>query len=620
MTVGIAYVDGPRLSRSFFAAADWVAAGRDEINRINVFPVPDGDTGTNFSLTLRAVADALRALGDAPLPETARAAARAAVLGARGNSGMMLAHFLMGFAEALGDRQQATAREIAAGLRLGANRLYESLDDPREGTILTVAREAAAAAERAAADSVDLAEFMSRLLAEAERSLAHTPELMAVLKEAGVVDAGGKGFVRMLEGVVRFIEGDPILPADPDLAGGQEAPAFAAALVEVAAERDFQFCTEVLVRGEQLPPGNEVRAAMHHFGGSVQVAVLADVLKVHVHTDTPEAVFSYAARWGRIETTKAEDMRAQHRRLSHGQRRPVAVVVDSSADLADPVLDRHHISIVPLQVMFGNETFRDRVELKPEEFYRRLRNAKDLPTTSQPAPAEFVRVFRDALEEADEVVALTLSGSLSGTYQSGKAAAKAAGLDRVFVVDTHSASLGLGMQALRAAELAESGWRAEDIVAELGRLRAQSGVFITVDRYDNLLRSGRVTRGKAWVAGMLDVKPILSLDDAGRIVPVDRVRGRDNVVPRVLSLLERRLTPRPKVVRFGVAHAEAPDVAERVRTALVAAYRPRDCFVSLATGVLGTHVGEGAWGVFYQVEDGTPTRLEHGRVSDGSQA
>ena len=99
MGVGIAYMDGPRLARSLFAASDWVAAGREEINRINVFPVPDGDTGTNFSLTLRAVADALRALGDAPLPVTATTMARAAVLGARGNSGMMLAHFLMGVAE-----------------------------------------------------------------------------------------------------------------------------------------------------------------------------------------------------------------------------------------------------------------------------------------------------------------------------------------------------------------------------------------------------------------------------------------------------------------------------------------------------------------------------------------
>ena len=612
MTVGIAYLDGPRLARSLFAAADWVAAGRDEINRINVFPVPDGDTGTNFSLTLRAVADALRALGDASLPETANTAARAAVLGARGNSGMMLAHFLMGFAEAIGDRHHASTTDIATALRRGADRLYESLDDPREGTILTVAREAAAAAERAAADCEDISEFMSRLLAEAEQALARTPELMTVLKEAGVVDAGGKGFVRMIEGVVRFIEGDPILPAAAEVGPPITIPA---ALIGVAGERDFQYCTEVLVRGAQLPPANEVRAAMHNFGGSVQVAVMSDVLKVHVHTDTPEAVFSYAARWGRIETTKAEDMRAQHRKLSHDTRRPVAVVVDSSADLADAILDRHHIAIVPLQVVFGNETFRDRVELRPDEFYRRLRIAKDLPTTSQPAPAEFVRVFRDALQEADEVVAVVLAGALSGTHQAGVAAVKAAGLSNVIVVDSASVSLGAGMLALRAAELAESGWRSPDIATELERLKGQSGALITVDQYDNLLRSGRVTRGKAWVASLLDVKPILSLDSAGRVVPVDRVRGRDNVAPRVLSLLERRLTPRPKAVRFGIAHADAPDVAERVRRALVAAYRPRDCFVSMATGVLGTHVGEGAWGVFYQIEDGTPTLLERGRVS-----
>jgi len=271
MSVGIAYVDGPRLARSLFAAADWVAAGREEINRINVFPVPDGDTGTNFSLTLRAVADALRALGDAPLPDTARAMSRAAVLGARGNSGMMLAHFLLGFTEALGDRTQATTTDIAAAVRRGSDRLYTSLDDPREGTILTVAREAADAAERAAAEYPDVGEFMRRMLDEGEAALARTPELMAVLKEAGVVDAGGKGFVRMLEGVVRYIEGDPILPVSAaEMAATAMAPA---ALVDVAVERDFQFCTEVLVRGEQLPPANEVRTSMHTFGGSVVVVV-----------------------------------------------------------------------------------------------------------------------------------------------------------------------------------------------------------------------------------------------------------------------------------------------------------------------------------------------------------
>jgi DegV family protein with EDD domain len=257
-------------------------------------------------------------------------------------------------------------------------------------------------------------------------------------------------------------------------------------------------------------------------------------------------------------------------------------------------------------VVFGDATFRDRLELRPEEFYRLLRTSRDLPTTSQPAPAEFVRVLRDARAEAEEVVAVLLAAALSGTFASAQVAVRAAGISDVHVVDSRSASLGVGMLALRGAELAEAGWRAAAIAGELERVRGQSGMLLTVDTYDNLLRSGRVSRGKAWIAGMLDVKPILTLDPGGRVVPVDRVRGRDNVVPRVLALLDKRLTPRPKLLRFGVVHAEAPEMAERVRTALVAAYRPRDCLVTLATGVLGTHVGPGAWAIFYQVEDGTP--------------
>jgi DegV family protein with EDD domain len=604
MRPGIVHLDGRRLSRALFAAADWVATGRDEINRINVFPVPDGDTGTNFSLTLRAVADALRVLGDATLPDTARAMARAAVLGARGNSGMMLAHFLQGFAESLGEQPSGSAGDLAVAVRQGADHLYLSVDDPREGTILTVARDAAGAAERAAAESEDIGRLVRLMLAEAEAALARTTEQMPALKEAGVVDAGGKGFVRMLEGVVRTIDGQPIPTAVEPNGTGPQAVMVPAARALVAADRDFRFCTEVLVRGERLPPANEVRTAMHGFGGSVVVAVMSDILKIHVHTDTPEAVFTYAGRWGRIETTKADDMRAQHRRLAHPDRRPVGVVTDSSADLPDGVLDRHRIALVPLQVVFGDTTFRDRVELTPKEFYRRLHQAVELPTTSQPTPDDFVRVLRDAREEADEVVAVLLSASLSGTFGSAQAAVRNAGLSGVHLVDSRSASLGLGMLALRAAELADAGWKGREIARELERVRGQSGMLLTVDRFDNLLRSGRVSRGKAWIGGLLDVKPILSLDAAGQIVPADRVRGRDQVVARVLELLEQRLTPRPEVVRFGVAHAEAPEMAERVRAALVSAYRPRDCFVTLATGVLGAHVGAGAWAVFYQVEDG----------------
>jgi DAK2 domain fusion protein YloV len=588
-----------------FAASEWVAAGRDEINRINVFPVPDGDTGTNLSLTLRSVADALQALGDAPLPETARTMARAAVLGARGNSGMMLANFLLGIAESLGTRESASTGHVADALRHGFDKLYAALDEPREGTILTVAREVAEAAERSAVDSPDLAEFVIKLYQEGEKALAETPKLLASLRDAGVVDAGGLGFVRMFEGMVRYVEGDPLLAA----VGTPSDDLAPAALVEVADERDFQFCTEFIVRGDLLPPSNEVRSILHGFGGSVVVVSTGDLLKAHVHTDAPELVFTKASTWGEVTYTKADDMRAQHRALKHLDRRPVAVVSDSAADLADPILDRHRIAIVPLQVTFGDRSFKDRVELRPDEFYSRLVDSKQLPTTSQPTPADFVKTFRSALEEADDVVAVLVSGTLSGTFNSAQTAARVAGLERVSFVDSRSASLGEGMLALRGAELAESGWPASEVVRELERVRGQSGVFLTVDTYENLLRSGRVSRGKAWLGGMLDVKPILTFDGEGRLVPIDRARGREAVFRRVLQLLDQRLTPRPKVIRFGIAHVQAPEVAERVRSALIAAFSPRDCFISLASGVIGTHTGRGAWAVFYQVEDGSPERL-----------
>ncbi|MBA2292902.1 MAG: DegV family EDD domain-containing protein [Gemmatimonadales bacterium] len=599
--VGIGYLDGPRLARGFYAAADWVAASRDDLNRINVFPVPDGDTGTNFSLTLRAVADALRALGDASLSDTATTAARAAVLGARGNSGMMLAHFLLGFAEALAGSTTATSTEIAGAVRHGARTLELALDEPREGTILTVVRDAARAAEVAASDSPDVGAFVRRLHAEAQHALARTPDLLPVLKEAGVVDAGGKGFVRMVEGFVRLINGDPILAVAAPHADEAIAPA---AFMDIASERDFQFCTEVLVRGDNLPPGNDVRAAMHQFGGSLVVAVIGDILKIHVHTDTPEAVFTFAERWGRVDTRKAEDMRAQHRRLAHHEKRRVAVVVDSSNDLPDTALDRHHIAVVPLQVMFGTETFRDRIDLKPDDFYRRLRTATAPPTTSQPTPAEFVRTLRASRGEAEEVVGIFVGAALSGTFASAQAAVTAAGIDHVHLVDSRSASLGVGLLALRAVELANEGWGGAAIAEELRRVRNQSGIFITVDTYENLLRSGRVTKGKAWLGGLLDIKPILDVGDDGRLRRVDMVRGRENVVTRVLALLDRALTPRPMQLRLGITHADAPDVAERLRTALIAAFRPREIIVGPATAVIGTHVGIGAWSVAYQVEDG----------------
>ncbi|MGD8727669.1 MAG: DAK2 domain-containing protein, partial [Gemmatimonadales bacterium] len=327
LAVEIAYLDGPRLRRSLLAAADWVDAGREELNRINVFPVPDGDTGTNFAMTLRAAAEGVRSMHRAELPAVAKAMADACVLGARGNSGMLLSHFLLGFREALGDKQVAQAQDVALALRQGAERLYRSLDDPVEGTILTVSREVADAAEAAAGETGNLHDLLHRVHDRSQIALQRTQEQLAALREAGVVDAGAKAFVRVIEGIVRLVQGDPIMPAS--VTSEFEVPDVAS-LTEVDPERDFQYCTEALVRGADLPASIDVRAKLREFGGSIVVLATDEMLKLHIHTDTPQAVFDLAATWGTVESTKADDMRQQHKESHHPVRQRVAIVMDSS--------------------------------------------------------------------------------------------------------------------------------------------------------------------------------------------------------------------------------------------------------------------------------------------------
>jgi len=599
VTVGIAYVDGPRFRRSLLAAADWVAAGRDELNRINVFPVPDGDTGTNMCLTLRAVAHALRELGDTSLPQVTAAMAQASIRGARGNSGLMLSQFLLGLQEGLGPRLTASSADLAMAIRAGFERLQDSLDDPVEGTILTVAREAAQEAERAAGER-DVRVFVRRLVASAEVALARTPELLQSLKAAGVVDAGAKGFVRLLDGVNRLIEEGALAQGAVDRL---ESPNVAA-MTEVADERDYQYCTEILVRARSapLPNSGTARGALRALGSSIVVLQTGDLLKAHVHTDTPDQVFALGATWGIVESTKAEDMRAQHRALA--EKRVLAFVSDTACDLPDPLVFEHGIGLVPTQLIIGDRVYQDRLEMTTTEFFERLRGGEDA-STSQPAPKAFEDSFTDALRNAEQVVAVVLSKALSGTYGNAERAAKVVDSARIHLVDSRGASLTEGMLVLRGLELAAGGWDAPAIVRELTRVRDQSGGFFTVDNLERLIRSGRVGRLRGWLGKRLNLKPIMALTLDGRAEPVDRARGREAARARVLARLDGLLTPRPAELRLGIAHGDIPEFAETLRVELVERYRPKQIVVSPITPVIAAHAGIGAWGVFYQVEDGT---------------
>jgi DegV family protein with EDD domain len=602
----ISHLDGERLRRALVSACEYVQQRRAELNRINVFPVPDGDTGTNLALTAGAIAERLRPLREASVGVVARETAEAAILGARGNCGMILSHFLLGFSRDVGTRLQLSAQEFAAALSAAVRHVYRSLERPVEGTIVTVMREVAEEAE--ARRTEDFADLVESLLTRANAALARTPDLLPQLRAAGVVDAGAKGFVHMMEGVVAYVRGDPFVALEV-LPSFAELPAAAALAEYPTASERYRYCTEALVRGAAIPDADSVRAVLREGGDSLIVIRGDGVLKVHVHTDDPDGVFTYLRGLGELVTHKAEDMAAQHAAVeraaaAHVQlaRRPLSIVTDSACNLSSEIVRAHGIHVVPMFIVFGDEIVRDGVDLDADAFTRRLR-AGEQPTTSQPPPAAFLEAYRRAAEDGETVLAITVGSALSGTFRSAEAAAKQVPEVPLVLFDSRGASLTQGLLVLRAAELAELGTPVARITAELDRIRRQSGIFFTVDVFDNLLASGRVGRGKVMIAGLLDIKPILGIDEEGRVGPLANVRGSANVLPRMLQLLAARIPSGARVLRFGVVHVGCRDVAERVAGELRGRFGEREILIAPASPVLATHLGPGAWGIAWQVED-----------------
>jgi len=599
----IAYMDGLRFRRSVLAACLHVEAQRRELNRINVFPVPDGDTGTNLSLTVRAISDHLRQRRDPHAGRVALAVAEAAVMGARGNSGMMLSHFLLGFADAIELADRVTPEDFTRALCAGSQRLDAALDAPVEGTILTVIRDTARAAEQL--EECDFEPYLTSILQASRHSLARTPDLLPVLKNAGVVDAGARGFVHLLEGVMAYVRGELDAAAVPvaEVAELDEALA-AAAHVDLASEATFRFCTEALVRGTQLPTESQVREVLARWGDCVVVIRTPGLLKLHVHTDEPEAVFQWLREQGNLVAHKAEDMVAQHEALqregeSGRARRPLAIVTESAHDLPQEVIRAHGIRVIPLLLLDGDRTLKDGVDITSSEFHAKLADTGPLPTTSQPAPADFVAAFREAAEDGEEILYVGLSSALSGTYAAGEAAIPlAGGAAPIHPFDSRAASMLQGMLALRAAEMGEAGMPVERILERLKAIRAQGGIFFTVDKLDRLRASGRVSFGKALIARLLNLKPILTLSDDGRIRPAGRARGRDGVMEAVLREVKARVPVGAPGLRLGIIHVSCVDVVTRLSAELRAHYGPDvDILTGPVTPVLATHLGLGAWGM-----------------------
>lgn len=581
-------ISAPALRRALAAGARRVLTRRDLLNRINVFPVPDGDTGSNLAFTLGRVLSGSLSRRASSAGVLLRQVADDAIDGARGNSGAILAQFLHGAGEVAGEARVLSQEQLVAAVNAGAARAREALSEPREGTILSVIRAFAdALAEAVPARRGELRHWFAQALERTRAALADTPRQLAVLRQAGVVDAGAMGFVELLEGIHEFIaRGDDGAAAvcvdDTGVAGfvgGHGLEDF---------DHDHPWCGECVITGAAIDPA-AVRAALADIGAvSVVVAGGRERVRVHAHVDSPAALFETAARFGTVDAHKADDMLAQHRSASTAQ--AVAVVVDSGADLPASECERLGIAVVPVRVNFGEADFLDKVSISTAEFYRRLRNSDVLPQTSQPPPGDFRRQFEFLLSHHDAVVYTGISRALSGTLQSGEHAAARVDAQRVRVVDSGHASCGVGLIAIAAAEAARAGADAASVAALAAGLRHRTWTWAVARDISFGVRGGRVPRWAKPVVEALGLTPVAQMRDNGRLAIAGALWGKRDVPQRFARYLARRL-PRGQRWRIMIGHCDAAADGAALLDALRTLLDCEAGWVVEAGPAIGAHAG-----------------------------
>lgn len=579
---------GVALKRLLLAGIRRVLAHRDTINRINVFPVADGDTGSNLAFTLSAVEQALRPFRAGSAGRLLRRAGDEAIDGARGNSGAILAQFLQGVGERLADQSRLTLEALAAAVDIGASQARGAVAEPREGTMLSVIA-AFAAALRREADSGDgeLRGAWSRAVAASRDALARTPEQLSVLRKAGVVDAGALGFVELVTGIDDYQQRGRLA-----LAANVEFQSDAGVMAE-AAEPDsvHRWCTECVLSAPAIER-DMVRAALRDLDhSSLVLAGTREKLRVHAHVDEPQQLYTLLARFGRIGSCKADDMRSQQRAAQ--SRLKVAIVTDSAADLPDDALERLPLHLVPVRLNFGAQDYLDKVSLSPDEFFHELRTNPVLPRTSQPPPGDFRRLFEFLLSHHDEVVYVGLSRAVSGTLQAGEGAAVRSAPGRIHVIDSRTASCAQGLLAQHAAELAAQGLDAAAITARIATLVPQTALFAYVRDLSHVVRGGRLPRWTLPLTRWLRLAPIAAVGADGRLYLHTVRRASPDFPQRFAQWVLRRLSPAQRRGRLLIGHCDNAREAALLAEALSAALGSGPIDIVKMGAAISAHAGPG---------------------------
>lgn len=589
MTEPLVEMDGRRLYYTFIAGARKVLEHQIELNKINVFPVNDGDTGTNLASTVRAVIDSLQPHKSYKV--TADRIAEATLENARGNSGIIFAQFLYGMSSETANVKTVTIQEFAQSIKNSVRYIYDAVSNPVEGTMLTVIKEWSNYIYENSSRISDFNQMFINSFDVLTRSVSETRSKLAVLSKANVVDAGARGFALFIEGIIDFISRRNV----KELIRIKSEAAVFQRLEEIIPEKvDLRFCTEALIRKCTMS-ANDLRKTLSNYGDCVVVAGSDKMRRLHVHTNNPADLFDKLRTSGILAFQKADDMVRQSEAV-YNRKWKIALVTDSTCDLEPELIDRYQVNMLPININFGENHYLDKVTIQPDHFYKLLSNSSDYPKTAQVNEKAFTNLYSHLASHYDSIIAIHLSDKLSGTFNSSNRAAQAASREfgkPITVINSRTVSGSLGLLVYRAAKAVEQGYTHEQVVTMTRKWAGDLSIYVSVPTLKYLVKGGRISAIKGMLARLLNVNPVITVDESGKAVVIDKTLNQKSCMEKVMKRISDACRQK-KIWNYIVLHANNTEAAEWYVTRMRNLTGMDPLSVINISPVIGAHAGTGA--------------------------
>jgi len=564
---------------------------KEQINKINIFPVPDQDTGTNLAKTLAGIKNAIEGKEFKNLSEISEAVLDGALASAQGNAGVIYTGFLAGFLP-LFNKNPVNAKKLALAFEKGAQRARLSIQNPKEGTILDVIDAANQSFKEGAEKESNIIILFKMAVEKAKEALLATREKMEIFRKANVVDAGGLGFLIILESYLEALE--PVLTK-------------AQAREEKPSEKIKRFVQIISNRYEivsllENPRLSEekIKERLKRLGDSIDVIQIGNKIKLHIHTDYPEEVRDVIRQFGRISAIRIEDMAREVVGLESVRRSSIGIVTDEVADLTQKIVERYQIEIVPYKLDWSEGE-----NLVGENIYQKMEEAdkmgiKNPPKTSQATPKDFLSAYQKQLQKFERVLSIVITSKLSGGYNSACQAREMLSEEeekRVFVLDSLNATAGQALLVLKAIELIQSQMEIEEILEELKKEIPDVKLYAFIQDPKWLEKGGRCTPSQAnWMRRLqkFGLRPLIGLKN-GKLVKIGFRFGVKEIPEAIFREIEsksKKNRERGKKIRVVITHADNLIEAKKLKEKLKD-IQAEISFINLTSPVAGVHIGPG---------------------------